>query len=295
MSRLTDFTLRTGPSAPTADPVPPADPPRGSPCSGADTQTDGDDADPPDPAPETPLVPSSPSTTRPHARAHEHSASLNPPTRPLRRPLLLPSMRVGLLGGSFNPAHDGHRHISLVALRRLRLDRIVWLLSPQNPLKPVRETAAIAHRLDRAQRVARHPRILVSDLERTLRTRYTADTLPALSRLYPGVHFVWLMGADNLLQLNKWERWTRIMETMPVAVIDRPGYSLKAQLSAPTQRFAQARLPEEAAGRLAGTPAPSWVYLHAKLHPLSASAIRRTLPPGAAWTDHPLDDDPLNP
>lgn len=217
------------------------------------------------------------------------SDGADPPRLPFRRhmPLLLPGMRVGILGGSFNPAHDGHRHISLVALRRLRLDRVIWLLSPQNPLKASHETADLADRLKRARAVARHPRIMVSDLECHLGTQFTADTLPEIRRRMPFVHFVWLMGADNLIQLPRWERWTRIPETMPMAIIDRPGYGLKAQLGPVAQRHARWRLSGEDAPALVTAAPPAWIYLHAKLHPLSASAIRSRVPRGLSWTDMP--------
>lgn len=196
-----------------------------------------------------------------------------------------PGMRVGILGGSFNPAHEGHRHISLVALRRLRLDRVVWLLSPQNPLKRAAETASIPDRMARARAVASHPQILVSDLECRLRTRYTAETLPLLTQRFPDTSFVWIMGADNLIQLPQWQYWPRIVNTMPMAVVDRPGYGLQAQLGYAAQRFARYRLRGDQSAQLAGRPPPAWVYLHARLHPLSATAIRRSLPEGASWTD----------
>ncbi len=199
--------------------------------------------------------------------------------------LFLPGMRIGILGGSFNPAHAGHRHISIVALRRLQLDGLVWLLSPQNPLKPAAETASMKDRVARAQAVARHPHILVSDLECRLHTQYTADTLPALCRRFPQTRFVWIMGADNLIQLPRWQHWTRIMGTMPVAVIDRPGYGLQAQLGKVAQIFRGFRLAGDQAARLPFCEPPAWVYLHAKLNPLSASLIREQVPPGMSWTD----------
>lgn len=134
-------------------------------------------------------------------------------------------LRVGLLGGSFNPAHDGHRYISRLALKLLGLDEVWWLVSPQNPLKPAAGMASLGDRLARAQAVADHPRIRVTDLERLLGTRYTADTLAALHRCFPRTRFVWLMGADNLLQVPRWQRWTEIFETTPVA-LRRPHVSI---------------------------------------------------------------------
>lgn len=196
----------------------------------------------------------------------------------------VPGMRIGLLGGSFNPAHEGHLHVSLVAGRRLRLHAVWWLVSPQNPLKPANDTADYDKRLAAAAALARHPRIVVSDLEARLGTRYTADSLRALKARFPAVHFVWLMGADNLAQLPRWKDWQEIMCLVPVAVIDRPGYALKAQLGKAAERFRQARLPEEQARALPCADPPAWTYLHAKLNPLSATEIRRSgdWPPKAA-------------
>lgn len=183
--------------------------------------------------------------------------------------------RIGLLGGSFNPAHEGHRHISLVARRRLGLDAVWWLVSPQNPLKPKAGTADFEKRLDAARKTARHPRIVVSDLEARLGTRYTVETLRLLKTRFPCAHFVWLMGADNLAQLPWWKDWQEIMSLVPVAVIDRPGYTLKAQLGKAAERFRKARVPEARARAFPYADPPAWIYLHAKLNPLSATAIRR--------------------
>lgn len=207
-------------------------------------------------------------------------------------PALFPSrLRIGLLGGSFNPAHDGHRHISLVALRQLQLDRVIWLVSPQNPLKASDDMADLPARLDRARRVAAHPGIEVSDIEYHLGTQFTADTLRALCGRNPATRFVWLMGADNMVQLPHWDRWEKIPETLPMAVIDRPGYGLKARLGKAAQRYARSRLRDHEAPDLAFRTPPAWIYIHSKLHPLSASAIRRGLPPGTRWTDAQFDDE----
>ena len=137
--------------------------------------------------------------------------------------------RIGLLGGSFNPAHRGHLHLSLTALQRLDLDEVWWLVSPQNPLKPVAGMAPFAARLDQARQVAAgHKRIRVTDLENRLGgSHYTADTLKALRRRFPRLRFVWLMGGDNLVQIRHWERWAEIFRTVPIAVFDRPSYSAK--------------------------------------------------------------------
>jgi nicotinate-nucleotide adenylyltransferase len=190
-----------------------------------------------------------------------------------------------LLGGSFNPAHEGHLHISQVALRVLGLDRVIWLVSPQNPLKSDSDMARMSDRVTSARQIARDPRIEVSTIENAMGTQYTVDTLSVLTRRFPATHFVWLMGADNLEQLPKWERWTCIMEAVPVAIIDRPGSGLKAQLGKVATRYAWARIDADAAATLPLTTPPAWTYIHARLHPLSASAIRAGLPSGVPWTE----------
>ena len=182
-------------------------------------------------------------------------------------------MRVGLLGGSFDPAHQGHRHVALLALRRLELDQVWWLASPHNPLKPD-QPAGLDARLAAAAAAADHPRIAVSGVEDALGTRFTHDTLrvlrPALARL----RAVWLMGADGLRDFHRWRRWREIAELLPIAVIDRPGASLAA-LAAPAARaLAGFRLPEGAAAALPGRPPPAWVFLHGPRLALSSSALR---------------------
>lgn len=184
---------------------------------------------------------------------------------------------IGLLGGSFNPAHSGHRDISIAALHRLGLDEVWWLVSPQNPLKPASGMAPLAERMAGARAMARHPRIRVSDIEARLGTRYTAQTLARLRRRFPAERFVWLMGADNLAQIQRWKAWTRIFHTVPVAVLARPTYSLRALAHKAAQRFAKARLPERTARTLAGRAPPAWIFLHGRLNPLSATAIREGL------------------
>ena len=184
--------------------------------------------------------------------------------------------RIGLLGGSFNPAHRGHLHLSLAALRRLDLDEVWWMVSPQNPLKPVSGMAPFAERLDQARRVAAgYNRIRVTDIEDRLGgSYYTADTLKRLTRRFPHRRFIWLMGADNLVQLPHWARWTEILRTVPVAVFDRPSYTQKAFASAAAQRFARHRLPETGARRLAETKPPAWTFFHMRLDPTSATQLR---------------------
>lgn len=178
------------------------------------------------------------------------------------------------MGGSFNPAHGGHRHLSLLALKYLDLDEVWWLVSPQNPLKPRAGMAPFLVRLARARRIARHPRIRVSDLERRLGTLYTADTLAALQRRLPRLDFIWLMGADNLAQLRHWERWDRIFRTVPIAVFDRPSHSLRALAGLPARRFARYRAPHGDVRRLAAKMPPAWAFFHTRLDPRSASEVR---------------------
>lgn len=183
-------------------------------------------------------------------------------------------LRVGLLGGSFNPAHDGHRHVSLEALRRLGLDQVWWLVSPQNPLKPVAGMAPLAERLATARRVARHPAIVATDIERVLGTRYTADTIAALQDRFPRTRFVWLMGADNLLQVPRWRGWTRIFQAVPVAIFDRRPYSLRALSGQAARRYARQRIIGHGMARLADMEPPAWGYFRIRLHPASATALR---------------------
>lgn len=181
---------------------------------------------------------------------------------------------VGLLGGSFNPAHAGHRHISLYALKMLRLDAVWWMVSPQNPLKPAKGMAPLVERIASARRTASHPGIYVTDIEQHLGTRYTADTLQRLQQHFPYTRFVWLMGTDNLLQFHRWREWQSIFARVPVAALDRPprGNSLR---SCPAfERFRSRLLPQEAAQKLKAAPLPAWTVLHIPLNHLSATEIR---------------------
>ena len=182
--------------------------------------------------------------------------------------------RIGLFGGSFNPAHDGHRHVSLTALKALGLDEVWWLVSPQNPLKPEVGMAPFVERLAQAKEIARHPRLRVTDIEHRLGTRYTADTLDALVARYPRYQFVWIMGADNLLDIARWHRWADIFGSVPVAIFDRWPYARYARTSKPAIRFARHQLPTGAERRLVGSKPPAWVFLHCRLHPASATELR---------------------
>ncbi len=185
-----------------------------------------------------------------------------------------PNQGIGLLGGSFNPAHRGHLEISRAALRRLALDRVWWLVSPQNPLKPVQDMAPLEARLASARGLARDRRILALALESALGTVHTADTVAALAGRFPRVRFVWLMGADNLIQVSDWKDWETIFRTVAVAVFDRPSDSLAALAATAARRFARCRLPETAARTLAERAPPAWVFVHQRLNPQSSTRIR---------------------
>ncbi len=193
---------------------------------------------------------------------------------PVRLPPHAPGQKIGLLGGSFDPAHDGHRAASLLALKRLGLDRVWWLVSPGNPLKDTRHLAPHDLRTVAAQRLARHPRILATNLEAHIGTRYTYDTIVYLKRRMPTCHFVWLMGADNFINFHHWKRWRDIADLVPIAIIDRPGSTLKAAHSLAANALEGCRLEEKDAMLLPLTAPPAFVFLHGPRSPLSSTAIR---------------------
>ena len=185
-------------------------------------------------------------------------------------------MRIGLLGGSFNPAHAGHLHVAKLALRRLRLDQVWLLVSPGNPLKPQDGMAPLAERLASARAVADGRRIVATDIEARLGTRYTWDTLRLLRQRFPRAEFVWIMGADNLVQLPRWQRWAGIARTMPLLILPRPGWRARALGGEAASRLRSARRSASSAVRLAGMKAPAWLYLPAPENTLSATLLRRT-------------------
>ncbi len=185
-----------------------------------------------------------------------------------------PGLRIGLFGGTFDPAHAAHRAACLLALHRLGLDRVWWLVTPGNPLKDTRGLAPLQRRIVTARALAHHPRIDVTDLEADLGTSYTYETIAYLVRRCPGVHFVWIMGADNLRSFHRWQRWRDIAALVPIAVVDRLGPSLYASASAAGQALAHARLPESAAKTLPDRKPPAWIYLHGLKSPLSSTALR---------------------
>ena len=183
-------------------------------------------------------------------------------------------LRIGILGGSFNPAHEGHLHISREALRRLGLDQVWWMVSPQNPLKAQAGMAEFDARIASAKAVAKDPRIIVSDVEHRLRTTQTAKTLDRLVETHPQHRFVWLMGADNLLQIHRWYRWNKIFTRVPLAVFARPSYDSRALAGHAAIRFARARVPERFAPSLANRKPPAWMFMAIRRHPASATEIR---------------------
>lgn len=186
--------------------------------------------------------------------------------------------RIGLLGGSFNPAHAGHLHVSLEALKRLRLDEVWWLVSPQNPLKSPRDMAAYDTRLaSAAEVIAGHRRIRVSAIESQQGWRYTIDTVRGLQRLYPGTRFVWLMGADNLAHFHRWRAWAALAGRIPIAVFDRAPFSFAALGSRFALRYGRCRIDERDAALLPYKKAPHWAYIHMKRHPLSSTTLRNSL------------------
>lgn len=183
-------------------------------------------------------------------------------------------MRVGLFGGSFNPPHSGHLHVAETARIRLGLDRVVWLVSPQNPLKAARDTAPLEQRMAWAQALAAGPDMIVSDLERRAGLWWTVDTLRLLKSRHPRVKFVWVMGSDNLMGFHHWKGWTDIARLMPMAVVARPGSILGSRFAPTSTFFADRRVPASRAPVLATMEAPAWVYLTAPLNPQSSTAIR---------------------
>ncbi|HIJ43699.1 MAG: nicotinate-nucleotide adenylyltransferase [Rhodospirillales bacterium] len=182
--------------------------------------------------------------------------------------------RIGLLGGSFNPAHGGHMHVSERALERLRLDEVWWLVSPQNPLKPSAGMAPLRVRLAAARKLATGPRVKATDIERRLGTRYAVDTLESLFAEFPDDRFVWIMGADNLIQAHRWKNWRRMFRMLPIAVFARPSYCLRALTAKAARRFARARVRASRAGDVVAMQPPAWVFLRERLHAASATQIR---------------------
>lgn len=192
-----------------------------------------------------------------------------------RLPATAANMTVGLFGGSFNPPHAGHAHVARTALTRLGLDRIWWLVSPGNPLKDGGDLPSVEARLGEVRRLARHPRAVVTDLEKRLGTRYTIDLVRKLKALRPSVRFVLIIGADNWASFHRWGGWREIAGLVPVAVFDRPGATFRALASPAARAFARDRLPERRANRLGHLRPPVWVFVAAEKMPISSTALRQ--------------------
>ncbi|MEO1239297.1 MAG: nicotinate-nucleotide adenylyltransferase [Pseudomonadota bacterium] len=188
-------------------------------------------------------------------------------------PLARPGMTIGLLGGSFDPPHVGHAHITREALKRFGLDEVWWLVTPGNPLKS-RGPAPLAMRVAAARAIITHPRVRVTDLEAQLGTRFTAETLRSLGALYQGVRFVWLMGADNLAEFHKWDQWRDIFMQVPIGVLARPGQRISARMSPAASRFEWARLRGRQCHWLADAPLPAWCFVNVPMLNISSTALR---------------------
>nr|WP_108396930.1 nicotinate-nucleotide adenylyltransferase [Devosia submarina] len=189
-------------------------------------------------------------------------------------PLSAPGMRIGLFGGSFNPVHEGHRLVAEETLRRLDLDQLWVLVTPGNPLKDHRELAPLADRVEAARQSLAHPKIRVTGFEAAHGFTYSWQTILFLTKTMPDRRFVWIMGADNLVNFHHWERWREIAQMLPIAVYVRPGSAGTALASRAANALGRWRVDEGDAPRLALMPPPAWVYLHGQQSTLSSSAIR---------------------
>lgn len=206
----------------------------------------------------------------------------NVASRYLNMPHVEPGMTVGLFGGSFNPPHPGHVLVADIAMRRLRLDQLWWMVTPGNPLKSHRDLAPLSERIALSEAITENPRIKVTAFEQSLGQSYTARTLEKIRARNPAIHFVWVMGADNLKSFDRWQRWQDIARSVPIAIIDRPGATLAYLSSKMAKTFDYARLDEEDAALLPRKTAPAWTFLHGPRSPLSSTALRAGKPAGAS-------------
>lgn len=199
-----------------------------------------------------------------------------------KTPFVSPGQRVGIMGGSFNPPHEGHRIVAATAMKRLALDQLWWLVTPGNPLKENSGLPSQRRRMEAIRPFARDPRMHITGFETELGSPYTAATLGYLVRRFPSARFVWVMGADNLAAFDRWQRWQWIAEHVPIAVVDRPGWRHKALAAPMAQRYAAHRLDERDAGLLPGLKPPAWVFLTSRLSPLSSTQLRAEMTPTGA-------------
>ncbi|OLP56212.1 nicotinic acid mononucleotide adenylyltransferase [Rhizobium rhizosphaerae] len=183
-------------------------------------------------------------------------------------------MVVGLFGGSFNPPHDGHQLVADIALRRLRLQQLWWMVTPGNPLKSRSDLAPLSERIGLSEALVHDPRIKVTAFEASFPASFTAQTIARIRARNPAVRFVWIMGADNLVSFDRWQRWREIVGSVPIAVIDRPGATLGYLSSKMARTFDYARVDEEDAATLAFRRAPAWTFIHGPRSPLSSTALR---------------------
>ena len=208
------------------------------------------------------------------SRKREGAAAKKPAPAHNRLPFVAPGMRIGILGGSFNPPHQGHFDISIIALKRLGLDQVWWLVSRPNPLKDTKTVPSRKKRVAAAKEIARHPRIAVTGFDGVRRSAFTIDILAELTQRFPNVHFVWLMGADNLADFHRWRAWQQLFELTPIVVFDRPGFRHKAMAGKAAQRYARFRKDESDARGIPVMEAPAWTLLGHPLSSASSTALR---------------------
>jgi len=199
-------------------------------------------------------------------------------------PPFAPGMRIGLLGGSFNPPHEGHVLVTRLVLQRLALDRVWWIATPGNPLKPQADLATLRARVNAARRLSPGPRVVVTDIEARIGSHYTYDTLAWIMRRGRGVHFVWIMGADNLAQFHRWRHWRAIADLAPIVVVDRPGWTLRATSSPAGATLSRWRWPEHGSVRFAVSRPPAFLFLHGPRSQLSSTGLRRAVEARGKWS-----------
>jgi len=187
-----------------------------------------------------------------------------------------PNQKIGILGGSFNPAHEGHLSISKIALQRLNLDVVWWIISPRNPLKKYDILYDFEDRVSSAEKVIDTNHISISNLEKNAQIKYTIGTVEYLNTRYFGTKFVWIMGADNLKNFHRWREWDKLALTVPIAIIDRPSSSLDVTSSLFANKYRKYRVDEADAQNLANKKKPAWVFLHSKLNDQSSSQLRNS-------------------